>query len=128
MGKKTPPAELSPLARRVEAYLTATRTDPAQFGLDVWRERHLVRDLRAGRKLGPVMEARVMLYLNSKGFKHPETDGVLTPSLQTIAEHDRMVCGRMRVEAELRRMNLNDLLAQVCLIGWRIYAAERGLD
>jgi hypothetical protein len=126
VGKQ--PKELSALAKRVEAFLAETRMDPQQFGLEVFKERHLVRDLRKGRNFGPVFEARIMAYLSARQFKHPETDGVLKPSLQTMEKHDRIVCGRMQVEAEARRIPLNDLLAQVCLMGWAIYASQRGLD
>ena len=120
-------AGMSPLARRVEEYLLASGMTPAKFSLEVCGRRDLVADLRRGRKLGEVLEAKVKLYLSRQPQKPPPTDGVVTPTIQTIAERDREICGMIRVEAAHRGIEPAQLLAQLVVIGWRAYAEERGL-
>jgi hypothetical protein len=120
-------AGMSPLAKRVEDFLLASGMTPAAFSIEVCGRRDLVADLRKGRKLGEVLEAKVKLYLSRQPMKPPPTEGVLTPTLQTIADRDREICGMIRVEAAHRGIEPAALLAQLVVIGWRAYADERGL-
>ena len=51
------------LLHRVEIYLRITRTPPTRFGRDVLNDPCLVFDLRDGRRLRPVTEAKVDAFL-----------------------------------------------------------------
>ena len=51
------------LLHRVETYLRITRTPPTRFGRDVLNDPCLVFDLRDGRRLRPVTEAKVNAFL-----------------------------------------------------------------
>lgn len=51
------------LLHRVETYLRMTRTPPTRFGRDVLNDPCLVFDLRDGRRLRPVTEAKVDAFL-----------------------------------------------------------------
>ena len=118
---------MSPLARRVEDFLLVSGMTPATFSIEVCGRRDLVGDLRRGRKLGELLEAKVKLYLSRQSFKPQPTDGVVTPTLQSIADRDREICGMIRVEAAHRGIEPAAFLAQLVVIGWRAYADERGL-
>ena len=118
---------MSPLARRVEDFLLASGMSPAHFSIEVCGRRDLVADLRKGRKLGELLEAKVKLYLSRQPLKAPPSEGVVTPALHSIADQNRLICGMIQVEAAHRGIEPAAFLAQLVVIGWQAYADERGL-
>ena len=52
------------LLRRVELYLGRSGTSPTRFGLEAVRDPKLVFELRRGRAIRPLMEARLLGYLD----------------------------------------------------------------
>ena len=52
------------LLRRVEVYLKRTRMRPTRFGLEVSGDPQLVFDLRRGRVPRPLLQGKILAYLN----------------------------------------------------------------
>ena len=57
------------LRRRIELYLRRTRTPPTRFGRESIGDPRLVTDLRNGRELREITEARLSAWLDARERK-----------------------------------------------------------
>ena len=55
-----------PLLERIDAYVKRTRIPVTRFGREAVRDPNLVFDLRAGRRLGRRLEARITAWLDAR--------------------------------------------------------------
>jgi hypothetical protein len=54
---------MNPLLREIEAFIETHGLSPSRFGIAAVGDQHLIKDIKAGRRLWPETESRIRLYM-----------------------------------------------------------------